>query len=295
MTSRDATANMDIWLRNEKTDPRFTKEYKGDGGFRGTSTDATYIAKRLTKEFGPIGKGWGVKVLSDQLVTGAPIVIKDVIAGHEIIHYVRIQFWWLDEDGQHSTESFGQTPFVTVRDRGKPTAYFFTDGEAPKKSLTDAMTKAASWLGFAADIHMGYFDSPEYRAQRLREEQADERKNTQVHAISSQPSWPGKQMDEHAAWVDRLVSKLDGLSVDGDVEPMEKAKEAAQKARAQSRTDLAEKLEAAVNRFNARANQEIISPGEKRPDPDPRYDLEGTENATSRQEQKKTLDSRPGF
>jgi hypothetical protein len=286
VTSRDAAANMDIWLRNEKTDPRFTKEYKGDGGFRGTATDATYIAKRLTKEFGPIGKGWGVKVLSDQIVTGAPIVIKDAIAGHEMIHYVRIQFWWLDEDGEHSTESFGQTPFVTVRDRGKPTAYFFTDSEAPKKSLTDAMTKAASWLGFAADIHMGYFDSPEYRAQRLREEQAAEGKSLPPQAMSSSVE------DKAAAWVDHKVREIDAMDIDGDLKPLDDAREASTKALAQGRYDLAGKLDGAVHRFNQRANREIVSQSEKRHDPDPRYDLEGAETATSRQEQKKTLDSR---
>ena len=38
----------------------------------------------------------------------------------------------------------------------------FTDEEAPKKSLTDALSKAMSWLGFAADIHLGRWDDNKY-------------------------------------------------------------------------------------------------------------------------------------
>ncbi|MEW4957276.1 hypothetical protein ABVW88_12095, partial [Enterobacter cloacae subsp. cloacae] len=43
------------------------------------------------------------------------------------------------------------------------------DGEATKKSLTDATKKALSSLGFSADIFMGLYDNPEYR-QKNKEE-----------------------------------------------------------------------------------------------------------------------------
>jgi hypothetical protein len=51
----------------------------------------------------------------------------------------------------------GQTMFVTKRNDG-----LFTDEEAPKKSVTDAISKALSWLGFAADVYLGKFDGNKY-------------------------------------------------------------------------------------------------------------------------------------
>jgi hypothetical protein len=39
------------------------------------------------------------------------------------------------------------------------------DDDAPKKALTDALTKALSHLGFNADVFMGMFDSNKYVKQ----------------------------------------------------------------------------------------------------------------------------------
>lgn len=156
-----------IWLRNEPTDPGATKEFSKTGGFKGQSVNATYIAKRLTAEFGPCGQGWGVDVEADDLLPGAPIVIDGKAVGQESVHRVRIRFWWLDRvSGEKASYvAMGQTTFV-----GKNKHGFFTDEEAPKKSLTDAMTKAASWLGFAADIHLGLWDDNRYVAHREAQE-----------------------------------------------------------------------------------------------------------------------------
>ena len=45
----------------------------------------------------------------------------------------------------------------------------FHDEEAPKKSITDAMTKCLSLLGFAAEIHLGLYDDNKYASDRQRE------------------------------------------------------------------------------------------------------------------------------
>ncbi|WP_434771820.1 hypothetical protein [Pseudomonas entomophila] len=44
-----------------------------------------------------------------------------------------------------------------------------TDGEAPKKSLTDAIKKALSMLSFSADVFLGLFDDNAYVQQRQEE------------------------------------------------------------------------------------------------------------------------------
>ncbi|MBN86088.1 MAG: hypothetical protein CL885_01045, partial [Dehalococcoidia bacterium] len=44
------------------------------------------------------------------------------------------------------------------------------DADAPKKALTDAITKGLSYLGFNADIFLGKFDDNKYVQERVKEE-----------------------------------------------------------------------------------------------------------------------------
>lgn len=154
-SARTMTDNLAIWSKVEVTDPSKTKAFTRGGGFRGTATNATWLAKRATEIFGPCGIGWGVKVLDERLLDGAPLSkTPDAVAK---VHRVHIQFWYMLDGARGEIEHFGQTEFVGENKNGA-----FTDEEAPKKSLTDAMTKALSLLGFAADIHMGLFDDSKY-------------------------------------------------------------------------------------------------------------------------------------
>ena len=52
--------NMDIWNAVEKTDPKHTKAVNQRGGF--TAIGANYQIMNATKQFGPIGIGWGYTV-----------------------------------------------------------------------------------------------------------------------------------------------------------------------------------------------------------------------------------------
>jgi hypothetical protein len=54
---------------------------------------------------------------------------------------------------------YGATTFVGEDKNG-----VFTDEEAPKKSLTDALTKALSMWGFSADVFLGLYDDNKYVA-----------------------------------------------------------------------------------------------------------------------------------
>jgi hypothetical protein len=68
-------------------------------------------------------------------------------------------------NGERGEEiSFGCTQYIYGSKHGP-----ICDGEATKKSLTDATKKALSSLGFSADIFMGLYDNPEYR-QKNKEE-----------------------------------------------------------------------------------------------------------------------------
>jgi hypothetical protein len=170
MTEKKTEAPNNLWLWNnvQSTDPKFVKDFNR-GGFKGTATNPTWLAKRATEAFGPIGTGWGVDIEQEDYMTGAPLLGPDgSVLAHEIIHVLRARIWYVLGAGENrersSFLSFGQTTFV-----GKNKNGLFTDEEAPKKSLTDATTKGLAQLGFAADIHMGMWDDSKYVNDRKRE------------------------------------------------------------------------------------------------------------------------------
>lgn len=152
MAEKDKT----LWDRVETTDPAYTKQFNRGGGFSGTSINATYLAKKATKCFGPMGIGWGVDIVSEDFIEGH---ILDKETGQKcIIHRVKVKLWYVSDGSRGEVTHFGQTTFVGSNKYGT-----YTDEEAPKKSLTDATTKALSMLGFGADIFMGLYDDQEYR------------------------------------------------------------------------------------------------------------------------------------
>jgi Xaa-Pro aminopeptidase len=143
-----------------------------------------------------MGGMWGVHIIEQGLMNGAPIIIEDVTeewtldekgervltksivhkhsVANESVHFVRIKLHYpvfaKNDSGQDvhirqgEVEHFGQTTFV-----GKNKFGYFTDEEAPKKSLTDAIGKALSMLGFSADIYLGLFDDNKYVNDRKAE------------------------------------------------------------------------------------------------------------------------------
>lgn len=147
------TNNLELWNSVRTPDPKVTKGFKRGGGFSGTATNAVYLIQRATEHWGPMGGHWGVEIVDDKMLQGAPIVMEGAVIGHELVHMIRIN---LRHPGG-LVPGIGQTTFVGLNKNG-----IFTDEEAPKKSLTDALSKALSWLGFAADIHMGLFDDNKY-------------------------------------------------------------------------------------------------------------------------------------
>lgn len=169
--------NMSIWGKVEKTDPKYTKQFSRGGGFKGTATNATYLARKATETFGPCGTGWGINVLSEEVFTGAPHVIEGQVIAHDMIHKVHARLWYVLDGKRGEVEQFGQTQIVGRNKHG-----FYTDEEAPKKSLTDAMSKCLSLLGFSADIHLGLYDDNKYVAQ-LQQDFAPRASETEIASL----------------------------------------------------------------------------------------------------------------
>lgn len=160
-------ANMRIWSQVDKTAPSATKAAKV-GGMAITSLNGLHMIMRATEVFGPVGIGWGWKVLEERFDHGAPIMggkDSSEIITPTLSHTVRILFWFEQDGKRGEFEQYGCTKAVYKSIYGAS-----TDDEAPKKSLTDAIKKSLSMLGFSADVYLGLFDDRDYVEQRKDEE-----------------------------------------------------------------------------------------------------------------------------
>lgn len=170
--------NMAIWEALAPVDRKFVKKITGKS-YKGDSPNPTYVIQKLTEQFGPIGHKWGFDVVSEKIHLGAPHVIEverhvryEVREGNdnpvpversmrsEIVreeyHQCNVRFWFLRDDGtEGSFTAIGGTPKLYMTNSGK----WLHDEDAAKKSLTDAYTKGASWLGACADIFLGLYDT----------------------------------------------------------------------------------------------------------------------------------------
>jgi hypothetical protein len=135
----EAAAKMRIWNAVCKTDPKHTKKVNQRGGF--TAIDAQYQIMEATRQFGPLGEGWGYNVGDYQLV------------GNLIV--VPVTLW---HSGDRN-KAFGPVLGCAEMLGNRP------DRDAPKKAVTDAITKGLSQLGFNADVFLGLFDDNKYVAE----------------------------------------------------------------------------------------------------------------------------------
>ena len=132
--------NMKIWETLSKTNPEFTKPLPGYGGKTLTTIDPMYQIQMMTEIFGPVGKGWKYNV---------EYKYQDGLIFAEVC----VQYY---ED--HKWYEYG--PVCSVQNLSKKNGGL--DDEAPKKAMTDAMTKAFSHLGMSADVFLGKFDDSKY-------------------------------------------------------------------------------------------------------------------------------------
>jgi len=135
--------NLDLWNKVCKTDPKDTKQVSQRGGF--TAIDANSQFRKATEVFGPIGVGWGAKIVDVNFTQNGMVAIQ-------------IDFWQGNPDNKFP--AFGCCKLGTA-DR--------PDEDAFKKALTDAETKALSQLGFNHDVFQGKFDDNKY-VQQMHEE-----------------------------------------------------------------------------------------------------------------------------
>jgi uncharacterized short protein YbdD (DUF466 family) len=138
--------NMKIWETLSKTNPNYTKTAPSNYGKIITTIDPMYQIQMMTDLFGPVGLGWKYKV-DYKYIDGL------------VFAEVTIKYF--------TNEWHEYGPVCSVQNLSKKNGNL--DDEAPKKAMTDAMTKAFSHLGMSADVFLGKFDDSKYVEQMKQE------------------------------------------------------------------------------------------------------------------------------
>ncbi|MFV0446930.1 MAG: hypothetical protein ACK5MF_00420 [Vibrio sp.] len=143
--------NLALWMKGFKTN---LQHVKPDQNGR-LSIKTQYRLMKATEIWGPIGVGWGYRVIREWIDTGAPIIMNGEISQFfEQIHKVEIEFWYRHEGEKVSFTQYGDTRKLYLARGG----YFVHDDEVEKKSLSDALGKAMSMTGICADVYLGTYD-----------------------------------------------------------------------------------------------------------------------------------------
>ena len=146
---------MKFWDDNKKTDPARVKPIIGKQ-YKGNSPQPYYLVERMTKAFGMCGIGWGLNITSERM---------ERLTETDVLHVAVIELWYKYEGNIGLITQIGQTKACYKTSTGA----ILVDEDAPKKSVTDAMTKCMSYLGFAGDIFSGQWDDSKY-VESLKDE-----------------------------------------------------------------------------------------------------------------------------
>lgn len=188
--------NTKLWDLLGRTDPAHTQKFTRGGGFKGTAIKPMFSYRRMTEEFGPCGKGWGVGEPTFHVVPGAE---------NETLVYCTASVWYRHEDAECRVFGVGGDKVINKFSSGLK-----SDDEAFKKAFTDAVTNALKLIGVGADVHMGMFDDNKY-VNTMRDEFAEPAAPRQEPANVQTKS--SSQLKKDGAW-EKVKADLDSDLVD---------------------------------------------------------------------------------
>lgn len=187
MENKDATQNMNLWNSVCITDPKKVKPITGKS-YKGSSPSPYWLVQRATEVFGPCGDGWGIEIIEQGFQS---------MNAETMLHSASIRLWYMKDGRKCSTEHIGGTLAMYKTNAGK----MIYDDDAPKKSVTDAMVKALSFLGFAGDIFSGRWDDWKYQEfanehhnggqqqqQQQQQQQPQQQQPQQNNQVQQQPA-----------------------------------------------------------------------------------------------------------
>jgi hypothetical protein len=150
--------NMELWNRLCRTDPAKTKKVKKSATSREfTAIDAHSQVMAATEQWGPCGGAWGFswEWIPDPDLWLATVTLRYPAKMDALGHVGNAMEYKVSQIG-------------SAKRKNK----WGTDDDAPKKAITDGLTKCFSYTGMNADVFMGKFDDNKYVAA-LREEFAN--------------------------------------------------------------------------------------------------------------------------
>ena len=134
--SNQATENMTLWDKMTPVEDQYKTTTYTYNGKALTSVKAYEAMRRMTQIFGPMGYGWGANVL-ENLKQG-------------VTFQMRINLWYKP----HFVNSSIPISEVAYVEAWGGTEYNDADWDMAKKAMTNAISKAISFLGFASGIYL---------------------------------------------------------------------------------------------------------------------------------------------
>lgn len=127
-----------------------------------TDINPMWRIKALTEQFGPCGIGWKYEIIKEWLEPGAN---GEIAAFVDIDLFVKVEGKWSE-----AIPGTGGSMFVVKENKG-----LYTDDEAFKKALTDAISVSCKALGIGADVYWEQ-DSTKYSERPQNRDQNDPEK-----------------------------------------------------------------------------------------------------------------------
>lgn len=189
-------SNTTLWESVFVTDKAHVTEIKGKS-YKGNSPRPYYLIQKATEIFGPCGIGWGYKIVeqgTQEVRYLEPLGnTGNTIERLMINHWVLVEFWY-KWNGERSEpiQQYGGTKLSYRTSNGKQDF----DEDAQKKSVTDALIKCMSCVGFAGDIFSGRWDDSKYhQEQQERQQQQNQRQQQQrqQQAANNNQQQPAQQ------------------------------------------------------------------------------------------------------
>lgn len=213
MTDKAEINNLELWSKVSEVPTEFATTSNVPNRGNVTSINSTYIIQRATEIFGLPGIGWGYEILEDRYDNG-PAILNDQkeVIDREVMHTLKVNVWIMYKGQKAQAIHYGHTPFVSRTQYGPR-----MDSDPAKKSLTDALKKALSMFGFAADVFLGKFDDADYVKEKKAFEEIEKSENFEEamsKAVSELTEWAKKQsevfsMIPNVAALNSSKSKID--------------------------------------------------------------------------------------
>lgn len=202
--------NMKLWSDLCITDPSKVKPITGKQ-YKGSSPQPYWLVRRATEQFGPCGQGWGIEIKAQGY---------QQLDAENIMHWATVIFWYMQDGVRCSTEHMGGTKAMYKTQKG-----LSYDEDAPKKSVTDAMVKAMSFLGFAGDIFSGLWDDCKYREYAAEHhnqghQQGGQNQGAQAHQNNQQQN---QQSDQEKPLAQRYQDALKAIASAKKPETLDRA------------------------------------------------------------------------